>query len=101
MKKDITLEKFTEKVEAKLLAKKNAPLIKVFKFTMEYLQDNPTGMGIVVKEYVAEHMYPHRHKIKSFEFEYGIDELTMSPVLFLRMKLVDEITSGFPTTFKY
>lgn len=64
-------------------------LKKFFPFTMEDLVDDYEGCIEVIEDYIEM----HSDKIIDFEFESWIDEVTMTPVLMMKMYLVPTISS--------
>jgi hypothetical protein len=64
-------------------------LKKFFVFNNTDLTDDYEGCMEVIEEYLDQ----HKDKILDFFFETWIDEITMQPVLMLKMKLVPTISS--------
>jgi len=64
-------------------------LKKFFPFTMEDLVDDYEGCIEVIEDYIDM----HKDKLLDFEFESWIDEVTMTPVLMMKMYLVPSISS--------
>jgi len=64
-------------------------LKKFFPFTMEDLVDDYEGCMEVIEDYIDM----HKDKIIDFEFESWIDEVTMTPVIMMKMYLVPTIAS--------
>lgn len=79
--------KIFEKIES--LQRGPKTLKKFFPFTMEDLTDDYEGCLDVIEEYIER----HKDKILDFEFESWIDEVTMTPVLMMKMYLVPTIAS--------
>ncbi len=62
---------------------------KFFPFTMEDLTDDYEGCIEVIENYIDM----HKDKIMDFEFESWIDDVSMSPVLMMKMYLVPTIAN--------
>lgn len=86
IKKDIRASIF-EKIEN--LQRGPKFLKKFFTFTMEDLADDHEGCIEVIESYIEM----HKDKIMDFEFESWIDEVSMTPVLMMKMYLVPTIAS--------
>lgn len=74
-----------EKMESLLRGPKT--IKKFFPFTMEDLSDDYEGCIEVIEDFIEM----HKDKIIDFQFESWIDELSMSPVLMMKMYLVPTI----------
>jgi hypothetical protein len=86
IKKDIR-ETIFEKIES--LQRGPKSIKKFFPFTMEDLTDDYEGCIEVIEDYIDM----HKDKIMNFEFESWIDEVTMTPVLMMKMYLVPTIAN--------
>lgn len=62
---------------------------KFFPFTMGDLVDDYEGCMEVIEDFIDM----HKDKIEDFEFESWIDEVTMTPVLMMKMYLVPTISN--------
>jgi hypothetical protein len=60
---------------------------KFFPFTMEDLADDYEGCIEAIENFIES----HKDKILDFEFESWVDEVTMTPVLMMKMYLVPSI----------
>jgi len=79
--KQLSKDEMVELIKQKLINRKSAPLTKRFKFTTEYIQDNPTKC---IQEMLDYLMY-YQNKIEDFDIEISFDEVTISPIINLRL----------------
>ena len=86
IKKNIR-ETIFEKIES--LQRGPKAIKKFFPFTMEDLTDDYEGCIEVIENYIDM----HKDKIMDFEFESWIDEVSMTPVLMMKMYLVPTIAN--------
>ena len=76
-----------EKIES--LQRGPKTIKKFFPFTIEDLIEDYEGCIEVIEDYI----HTHKDKIMDFEFESWIDEVSMTPVLMMKMYLVPTIAS--------